>query len=358
MIPMRLTKFAGFFLCILLAVQTLPVFAFETDQYDLPSEPLADIGDEVSDYAEENITKALNKINAQIREHQNCLENTAQKNCDSIEKERAKLENLRSEETLAREIFKLLGGGIPPFTNSGTWMESHKFKAQPARFKTTFGKSIYRTFPTNYFTISDTVNLYGIEFGTDKIAHIFQQGYTYYRMVERAKAKNLPVSEAVLKAVNWGRMTEKTYYGFWVSGVYSNGDLASNYIGMKFYEGLTREIKIGNAMRPPLLVLKDGVWKFNPNLTLHESLLKPFISNHLNEALNPSIYAGIFGLRSTVRRTVKKQACPQWRKLYPNLTQANFAELTESSKLWYGEDYGHKDSMNFITIANTCFDTQ
>lgn len=356
---MNLTKCAGFFLCILLILQSLPVSAFETDQYNLPTEPLADIGDEVTDYVEENIIKAINKINAQITEHQRCLERiTAQKNCDSPEKERAKLENLRSEETLVREIFKPLGGGIPPFTNSGTWMESHRFKARPARFKTSFGKSIFHTAPVNYLTISETVRLYGIEFGTDKIAHIFQQGYTYYRTVERAKAKNLPAAEGVLKAVSWGRMTEKTYYGFWVSGVYSNADLAANFIGMRFYEGLTREIKIGNSVRPPLLILKNGFWKFNENINLHESLLKPFISNHLNEALNPSIYMDIFGFRSVVRRTVKKQACSEWHKLYPNFTQANFAELTADLKLWYGEDYGFKESANFVTIANTCFETE
>lgn len=353
---MKLPQITGLFLCAILLMQSSVVFAFETDQYNLPPKPLADIGDEVSDYVEENLRKAVNKINAEIIVHQTCLDgNSKQTNCDSTEKETAELVYLRSEEAINRAIFKLLGGGIPPFTNSDTWMKSHKFKAQPARYKTSFGKSIHRTIPTNYLTISETVNLYGTQFGIDKIAHIFQQGYTYYRMVEDGKEKKLSSEEAFRKAVNWGRMTEKTYYGYWVSGVYSNADLAANFAGMRFYQGLTREIEISGKMRPAILMLKDGVWTFNENVNLRESLLKPFISAHLNEALNPSIFTNFLCFRSTVRRTVKKQACEQWLKLYPNFTAADYDKITQDLRLWDGEDYGFKDSTNFITIANTCF---
>lgn len=355
---MKRKKIAAIFLSAVLVTQSFSVRAFETDQYNLPEKPLADIGDEVADYTRENIAKAIGKINAQIIKHQNCLEkNSAASGCGSPEKERAELAELRSEAAIVRAVFKPLGGGIPPFTNSGTWMESHKFRAQPARFKASFGKSIYRTSPVLYLTISETVRLYGVELGTDKIAHLFQQGYTYYRIVERAKAKRISYAEGVRKAVNWGKTSEKTYYGYWASGIYSNADLAANFVGMKFYENLTREIKISGETFAPILVLKRGVWEFNENVNLRESLLIPFISNHLNEAWNPSVIVSLFGFRAGVRKTVKKQACPQWRKEFPNLTQANFAEMSANLKLWDGADYGFKESSDFITVANTCFDT-
>jgi hypothetical protein len=273
-----------------------------------------------------------------------------------LEKEKAKLKYLRSEDAIVREVFKLLGGGIPPFTNSGTWMEKHEFKASPARYKTSFDDSIFKVRPSNYLTISDTVNLYGTHLGTDKIAHIFQQGYTYFKIVERAKAKRKSDEKALRKAFNWGRMTEKTYYGTLISGVFSNGDLAANYAGMKFYQGLTKEIKIGDFVRQPVLVLDEGVWKFNKNADLREVLLKPFISDHLSEALNPSIFIKAFWFDSTVRETVREKSCWQWRKKFPGISQSEFAEKTEDLKLWHGEDYGHKKSDHFITIANTCFD--
>jgi hypothetical protein len=204
-----------------------------------------------------------------------------------------------------------------------------------------------------FLTISETVKLYGVELGTDKIAHIFQQGYTYYRMAERARAKAAPPTEATGKAVRWGKMTEKTFYGYWVSGVYSNADLAANFAGLKFYENLTRAVRVGERTHEPLLVLKEGFWKFNENVEARENLLKPFISNHLNEALNPSHYVGLLGFRSNIRKAVVKHACPQWRALYADRRQ--LAALTKDLNQWHGEDYGYKDSQDFITIAGTCY---
>lgn len=351
------SKITALFLSFaLLAAQPAAVFAFETDQYNLPRVPLGDIGDEVSDYVEENVRKAVAKINAKISSSRACLEKKSKQiNCASPAKEKAKLVHWRSEDALVKEVFRPLGGGIPPFTNSGTWMEKHEFEATPARYKTSFDDSIFKVFPSNYLSISDTVKLYGVEFGTDKIAHIFQQGYTYYKIYKRAEAKGLSPEKAARKANNWGRMTERTFYGTLISGVYSNADLAANYAGMKFYRNLTRAIRIGENTHPPILLLKDGFWEFGEPERLSENLLKPFISDHLNEALNPSIFIKLFWLDSYVRETVGKRSCAAWRLKFPARTERDFAEITERLRLWHGEEYGFKRSSHFITIANTCF---
>ena len=354
---MKLQKIFRFVLCAVLLVNWTFVFAFETDQYNLPPEPLADIGDEVSQYTEDNLRKAVEKLNAEIINLENCLANKTEKSkCKTAERERAELAFLRSEEAVALEFYKLVGTGIPPFTASGSWMESHKFTAQPARYKTSFRQSIFYVFPSDYVGISSTVNLYGVNFGTDKIAHIFQQGYSYYKIYNRAIAKGSTSDEAAEKAIKWGKSTENTYYGTLISGVFSNADLCANFAGMRFYQNLTREIKIGSESNPAILVLKNGVWEFNEKEDLRKILLKPFISEHLNEAINPSIYIKFAGFRSFVRRTVKKNACKEWFDRFPNLAQMELEKQTDSLKLWFGEDYGFKDSKNFITIANTCFD--
>ena len=347
----------GLFLCAVLLMPSTAVSAFETDQYNLPPKPLADIGDEVSQYAEENVKKAVEKLNGEIYERQSCLGKNIVRpkkiKCASPEKERIKLVYLRSEEAIAREVFKRLGDGIIPFTKSGSWMESHDFKVQPAHYKTNFRKSIFFVFPTNYLTLSKTVNVYGSQFGTDKIAHFFQQGYIYYTKYNRALADGLTPDEAAKKAIRWGQMTERTYYGTLVSGVYSNADLCANYVGMKFYRNLTRSVKIGNSTKPAVLILADGIWKFNEKAGLREVLLEPFFSDHFNEALNPSIF--IVGLRSFVRRTVRKQSCKQWFEVYPNLSKTGIMNKSRALMLWNGEDYGYTESRHFVSIADTCF---
>lgn len=349
-----------YFLCAALVMHSNIAFSFETDQYNLPAKPLVDIGEEVSQYTEQQLRKAVNKINGEISIRKLCVESQLRKSrqieCDSIQKERTRLEFLRSEYAVASDVYQQLGAGIPPFTKSQNWLNSHKFTAQPARFKTTYGNSIFAIQPVNYFTISPTVKLYGAQFGTDKIAHLFQQGYTYYQKYNRALANGLTPDKALEKAIRWGQMSERTFYGTLISGVYSNGDLSANYAGLKFYFGLTREIKIGNSVRPAVLVIKDGFWSFNENINLQESLLKPFVSNHFNEAFNPSIFTRIFGLRLFVRRSVKKRSCPQWLSQNHQLSKADLIDASKKLQLWHGEDYGFTPSSNFVTIANTCFE--
>lgn len=357
---MRFSTIARSIFCAALLMQSIVSFAFETDQYNLPPKPLADIGEEVSHYTEQNLRKAVNKINAEISATQSCLENNFRRlekiKCNSLDRERLKLEFLRSEQAVARAVYKQLGAGITPFTNSEIWMNTHHFIGQPARYKTDYEKSIFAVKPFNYLTISPTVNLYGAQFGTDKIAHFFQQGYTYYQKYNRAIADGLTHDKAVGKAIRWGQMTERTFYGTLVSGVYSNGDLCANYVGMKFYQGLTRKIKIGDSIRPAVLLLKNGFWTFSENAELQEILIKPFISKHFNEVLNPSNFSKNFGLHSFVRRSVRKRSCKAWLNQNPNLTKADLNASSQNLKRWHGEDYGFTDSEKFVTIANTCFD--
>ena len=348
-------KFVHIFLCFVLLTQASAAFAFETDQFNLPETPLADIGAEVHEYVRGNVEKALEKLNTEIAARQNCLDSKAGKNCESAAKNVERLKYLRSDAAVARAVFNRLGAGVVPFTISGSWMESHRFDAQPARFKTDLKTSIYATFPSNYFTISETVKLYGAQFGTDKIAHIYQQGYTYLRIYERSLAKGLSPEAAVKKACDWGRRSERTFYGNLVSGVYSNGDLAANFAGLKFYQNLTGEIRIGETVKPPLLKLENGGWKYNETVDLSENLLKPFVSNHFNEARNSSIYTKAFGLRYSVRNHVKNRACNQWRNAFPNVSKADFERESKDLQTWFGEDYGFTVNKDFITVADTCF---
>lgn len=345
-----------FMTLILLCVTSLnTIFAFETDQYNLPPEPLGDIGIEVSNYVESVVLKSVKKVNSEILERENCLTNL-KKGCDSIEKNKKRLTELRANGAIAHEVDKVLGGGIIPYTNSGSWLESHKFNVQPAKFKPSYRKSLFVFYPTSYFELASTIKMFDAQFGTDKISHLFQQGYDYYKTYNKSINKGLSAKLATEKAIKFGQKTERGIFGTIVSGVYSNGDLAANFVGLKFYLGLTQELKIGDKIRPAVLNLNDGIWTINDEFLMSEMLLKPFISNHLNEALNPSGFTRIFGLSAYVRHVLKAHACSDWKQQYPNLSQADYERTTESLKYWYNEDYGFTEKKNLITIANTCFD--
>lgn len=346
-----------FFLVIVFLISPIASIAFETDQFNLPPEKLNDIGDEVTNYTKENLEKAIEKINAEILIRQDCLSKISAKKgsekCKSPDEEKKQLEFLRSEDAIALEFFKLVGKGVP-FSISSKWLESEKFEHQPARFKPSLKDSIYVVLPTDYIGLSSTINMYGAEFGTDKIAHLYQQGYDYFKIYKRETKNGLTHEEAIKKAVKWGQKTERTYYGTLVSGVYSNADLAANYAGLYFHFGLTRENKIGDKTIPPTFILENGIWKFNPNSDVKENLLKPYISESFSEAINPSIYTKMFGLNLHARHVLERN-CDKWLERFPNLSQTEFAEMVVESKTLFGENYGFRESKNFVTIANTCF---
>ncbi len=334
-----------------LVFRPVTVAAFETDQYNLPPVPLADIGDEVSEYVEDNLRTAVAQVNADIEKCINCLE-TIIKGCGSPNEESKKLANLRSNDAIAHAFFKLTGDGNVFTTKFGNWMRAHKFRGHPDRYKTSYGESIFILNPTDYLTISPTVHLFGAEFGIDKLEHFFQQGYKYYTLEKEAAAKGKTEAEAVKKAIKWGQRTERTYYGLLASGVYSNADLYANYAGMRFYQGFTKPLQINDKPRPATLTLKDGAWSIE-TADLRETFLTPFLTDHMNEALNPSAFR--FTLVRSVRRAVKKYGCPDWRQAFPGLTRTAMSQRSRALELWNGEEYGFTRKDRIVTVADTCF---
>ncbi len=336
----------------ILIAPVVPVSAFETDQFNLPPKPLADIGDEVTEYVSGQLALAAAKLNDRISSAESCL-SSKKKGCNDAAALDKELKYLRSEQALAKAVYDLLSGGNLMTTKFGNWILDHKFRAQPASYKAPYLESIYLIKPSNYVTLSPTIRMYGHEFGIDKLEHLFQQGHQYYERVDKAMKDGKPREEAVKKAIDWGKRTERTYYGILTSGVYSNADLNANYIGLKFYEGLTRPVVIGDTTRPPMLERNNGRWHLTDSKSLNEQLLKPFLGEHLNEAYNPSAYR--FTLVGSVKRAVKRNSCDDWKQNFPALTATLLTEEARELELWHGEDYGHTKRSGAVNIGDICF---
>ena len=342
-------------LTLTLILQTGVALAFETDQYNLPPQPLADIGEEVTEYVIDNLENAITVVNKDIVRSKNCLANkkTRVTHCSSAETERKTLARLLSADAITDELYRSVGDGSLLVTKFGKWMRSHKFRAQPASYKPGYKESIFVALPSNYLTISPTIRMYGVEFGVDKLEHLFQQGYEYHKIRLESLADGQKPEKAVEKAILWGQKTERTYFGTLVSGVFSNGDLYANYAGMKFYQGLTAGLEINGVRRPPMVTFNDDKWKVARNSILREWLLQPFITEHMNEALNPSGYTLI--LIRSIRRTIKKNSCPEWHRQYPMLSKAALKRKTLSLQRWNDEDYGFTRKKRMIDLAEMCF---
>jgi hypothetical protein len=342
--------------CLAWVIPFGPVRALETDQFTVPDAPLSDIGAELNGHALDVLRDIVREANDKGGWH-------AVKAANSTgfwrERHLAQAAEYQSEEYFCRRLYEELGTGGTPECRVERWVRHHRFAGggvavfRPDRLP---GGGVYAgaPFPKPLLlgNMSPTVNVYGAYLGVDKVGHFFQQGFEYYREYEKERAAGGDEAQALARAVRLGVEQERGFFGLATVGVYSNADLACNYAGLKFYLNLTRAIRIGDATLPPFLVRDEhGGWRFNPDRPT-DDLLRAFVGDHFNEALNPSSYEQ--GLRDTVRKNVRRVA-PRIVSFYECTPEGERARLAELST-WHGEPYGHSEDDGLITILDTCFD--
>src|SRR5205823_6457872 len=128
----------------------------------------------------------------------------------------------------------------------------------------------------------------------------------YYRTYRDSLRRGATEEQAVRDAIRVGTdgpiYSEKGLLGLVTAGAYSNADLVSNYMGMCFYKNLSEPVMLKGQLRPPMLVLEGNYWRVAPHVRPDSDFFSQFISDHLNEALNPSWYKDQFrpGIRKAI----------------------------------------------------------
>jgi hypothetical protein len=285
-------------------------WASETNQFSVPPQPLKDIGAAVCDEVLRNIEGAIARVNAQP------------------------LDKRASAYAVMAHVYDSMGEGLPT-TTLENWLNHHNFGMEPVRY--------WRS-----LLDAPTVNIFGVYQGTDKLSHALQQGMGYMNVTLGASAyfedgehhelqPNSLYSGAVKKAVAHGVSEESSFFGITLTGVYSNADLAANYMGMRLYENLTSHVRVGQQVLPPIVIFENGWWKVNPSLD-RRAFLKPYISQHLDESLNPSYYSIL--IRGAVKLNMANN-CESWLAFYGNPTASQIVDIYQHLSNWNGEDYGH-----------------
>jgi len=315
--------------------------ASETDQFTLPDTGLEDLGPELSAKTLEILSAEVTRINEDIARSRR-------------KKPQAPIPYL-DEQRLAQDFFQRTGVGLPESTME-RYIRYGDLAGKNLRFMPSPFASVYAWVltPVPFALVvfsSPTVRLYGVDLGTDKIGHLYQQGYEYYERYRHARAKGLPERAAIDVAVEYGVTTENMAYGVMLSGVYSNGDLAANYAGFKFYRNLLSHVVVGDRVLPPIIVLRDdGYWMLNPERA-NADLLKPYISEHLSEAYNPSEY--VIGVEP-IRRHVRER-CPRWLAEVPAFNEQSYRAALVRVRTWYGEPYGWELPEKYAATLLECF---
>jgi len=112
-------------------------------------------------------------------------------------------------------------------------------------------KNIYKD------TAADVINVNGHIVGTDKFEHFFGRGFAYFQRMKKMK----PGHDAIMAVLNYGHFSERYILGANSTGVYSYGDLAANFHGMRFWNHLLQEQPdVFGKNIGPYLSCKNNKW--------------------------------------------------------------------------------------------------
>jgi ankyrin repeat protein len=208
---------------------------------------------------------------------------------------------------------------------------------------------------------SSTIKIYDTFLGTDKLGHFTDEGINYYFEYRKWKDQGLNEREAIARAVRLGTdglMSESGMLGLAANADYSNGDIAANFAGFLFYRNLTEPMPIKGRLQSPMLARDGAYWKIADDVRPDSRFFARFISDHLDEALNPGYFDGYLrpALKDAVRarRAVllqhycDDQGRPRTREWFDR-------KLRELSTYW-GIDYGHRGTYDeLVSIGSCCF---
>lgn len=348
----------------MLSFGALTTLAHETDNFFLPLDTeLADLGEFLEAVHTSALEAAVVKANAGIERALKI------KDLDTRSKRMARWHD---RETLARAVAAQFGTTAAETRTvrnalSGSWAR----RAYPGQATTHSG--IWMNFSAhlpldlrNVMMVEQapTIKAYGVYFGTDKFTHFHHLGWSYYKMYRSLLADGSSKEEALSRAlrhhIKGGWFAEAHFYGTLSTGVYSNGDMAANYLGFKFFLNLTEPVVLQGVERGPLLVRCGVFWRLNDQVRLRSGWFKPFISDHWNEALNPSLYDAL--MRPGIRRVLRSRADPivqfYTQKDRRPKDPAYYDNLAHELSTYCGESYGHSGEFEkLMTIGNTCMPT-
>jgi len=321
-------------LILALIILTTRAWGLETDQYTVPPHPLEDIGPILQDKFDTTIDEIVIEINREFDQdvHQAVHSTTFQ------DEKLTEASELLREEIVAERLAKRWCDGLPECTIE-KWAHGLRkgFELDPG--KGVFGRWLLDR-PVTLMELSPTVNIFGIYCGTDKIGHLFQQGHECYAIYRDNRAAG--AAFATCRAVAHSVSQEHGLFGEALVGSYSNADLAADYAGLQLYLNLTRPIAINGQIHPRLLRLAHTHWERDPQAGA--DWLKPFFSEHFNEAHNPCRYVPL--LRQTVRQNVAPRAVA-WFAFYHTTPEAEQVLRTQLTT-WYGEKYGHSGTAELV----------
>jgi len=175
---------------------------------------------------------------------------------------------------LYQEIYNKMGGFLWAELETRILEDTTIDKRYFTRENSIYGDLGFFQFLPHYLVeMGSLINIKGHLVGVDKIGHFNGIGYHYF---EIAYLEGLGVEEAL----KYGESYERGFFGLVTTGVYSYGDLAANYLGMKFWLQV-----IGNDPAKSFVSCEGTKWVLNKTFYWED-----YIDSSVDEAINCNKY--------------------------------------------------------------------
>jgi hypothetical protein len=255
-----------------------------------------------------------------------------------------------SQPAIAQAFYDDIAGGGVPVCNIEAWLLDEHHLCLSVMQPMGVGDSVYGANPFErpflLIELSPTLRLHGQYIGLDKVGHFFQQGHEYYDRYLDARRDGRSEAAATQAAVAGGVSQEHGFYGEAIIGIYSNADLAANYNGLLFYRNLFEPVRLNGQTIEPMITWHGDELVVSPRC--ETDLLKPFITDHWNEAMNPCHYVGYW--RPFVRDRIAGRI-DAWMA-FNHSTPAIEAAREQTMTTIDGVNYGHSGWHDGITLTN------
>jgi hypothetical protein len=203
--------------CLLLVPTTA---ALETDQYEAWGHELGDATDVLNAKINYELQKALDRVNGR--------RGIRRLTCDTV------------VDHVTAHFRMLIFHPIEIWASKTPLVERYP-PTEEAEIASRKSNILGRSGPLDigaWLSYGPTIEVHGVRMGTDKLAHFFSGGSSYYALYRRAIRQRIPADQAERTVIDRGIFSEKTYLGYGTSGVLSPADLEANYRGMTFFLGL------------------------------------------------------------------------------------------------------------------------
>jgi hypothetical protein len=336
--------------------------AHETDQFTVPpGRTFADLGEFFDDWAYRAIERGVCLTNDSIREAVN------QRRPPEV------LAELQSPAHVTMAIRSQWPWSVTEIEAFEKFLASSPMRARYPGKVVAYGDRFNGMYEKAFFPLdirglahilffSSTIKVDGTYLGTDKLGHFTDVGISYYFEYRKAMDAGLDGPEAVARAVRLGTdglNSESGMLGTLGNADYSNGDLAANFAGFLFYRDLTESTPLKGRLYPPMLLRDGAFWRIADDVRPNSGFFARFISDHLDEALNPGFFDAY--LRPALRNAVRAKTALVLNHYCDSVGNARQREWFDSKlrelNTYWGVDYGHRGTYDeLVSIGGSCFE--